>query len=349
MRRSVVSRARWMGRRGVSGEQVAERLSVPRTTVSSWTCSWRRDRCALQPRGRPPRQPTREERTAVLHVLGREGSGVGIPELRERFPAVAWRELEELRSRHARVVRRREARKAWRLEWTRPGAVWAADFTQAPSPVDGCEPRIQLVRDLGSQAQLLAMPARSESAAEVTLVLEQLFLQHGPPLVLKQDNGSGFIAEATLELCRKYGVLVLFSPPYYPRYNGACEAGVGSIKRRATCIAAGAGRPGAWTSDDVEAARLQANQCVRLGGSHGPSPEDLWCSRSPILQAERAAFQASYRHREERVRTEAGTPLDFFLNRAQQAIIDRAAIPAALVQHGYLKIRRGELLLTFRR
>jgi len=107
-------------------------------------------------------------------------------------------------------------------------------------------------------------------------------------------------------------------------------------------------RTGAWTSDDVEAARLQANQCVRVRGPSGPSPDDLWRSRSPVLPAERAAFQATYRHREARARAEAGTPLDLFLNRAEQAIIDRAAIPAALVQHGYLEIRRGELLRSKR-
>ena len=58
---------------------------------------------------------------------------------------------------------------------------------------------------------------------------------------------------------------------------------MGSLKYRAARIAAGAGRPGAWASDDVEAARLQAKQCVRVGGPHGPSPETLWRSRSPIL------------------------------------------------------------------
>ena len=52
--------------------------------------------------------------------------------------------------------------------------------------------------------------------------------------------------------------------------------------------------------------------------------------------------------REALARTETETPLDLFLNRAKQAIIDRAAIPAALVQHGYLKIRRGELLRSNR-
>ena len=99
---------------------------------------------------------------------------------------------------------------------------------------------------------------------------------------------------------------------------------------------------GTWATDDLKAARMLANQCVSVGGPCGPTPETLWNSRSPILQAERASFLATYGRRETLARTQSAIPLDLFLNRANQAIIDRMAIPAALVQHGYLKIRRGE-------
>ena len=71
-----------------------------------------------------------------------------------------------------------------------------------------------------------------------------------------------------------------------------------------------------------------------LGGGWGASPA--------------AAFQTTYRRREVLARIQSGIPLNLFLNRSQQAIIDRAAIPTALVQHGYLKIRRGELLRSNR-
>ena len=43
----------------------------------------------------------------------------------------------------------------------------------------------------------------------------------------------------------------LFSPPGVPRYNGAIEAGIGSLKARAEQHATRHGHRGAWTWDDV--------------------------------------------------------------------------------------------------
>jgi hypothetical protein len=43
--------------------------------------------------------------------------------------------------------------------------------------------------------------------------LEQLFLQHGPPLVLKRDNGSNLNQQAVDEVLARYLVLPLNSPP----------------------------------------------------------------------------------------------------------------------------------------
>jgi transposase InsO family protein len=51
-----------------------------------------------------------------------------------------------------------------------------------------------------------------------------IFSTHGPPLVLKTDNGSLFVAEPFEELLKQWQVLALLSPPRTPRYNGAVEA-----------------------------------------------------------------------------------------------------------------------------
>jgi len=42
-------------------------------------------------------------------------------------------------------------------------------------------------------------------------------------------NQSGHLQD----LLRKFGVIPLHSPPYFPKFNGACEAGIGSLKTRA--------------------------------------------------------------------------------------------------------------------
>jgi transposase InsO family protein len=126
------------------------------------------------------------------------------------------------------------------------------DFAEPPLAVDGIFPRILLVRDLSSGEVLAARATMGESSSEVVPILEELFKSLGAPLVVKSDNGSGLVDGDVPELRERYGVIALRSPPYTPSYNGACEAGVGSIKVRTARPAAQARRPGEWTTDDLE-------------------------------------------------------------------------------------------------
>jgi len=117
---------------------------------------------------------------------------------------------------------------------------------------------------------------------------------------------------------------------------------VGSIKNRARRIAAAAGRVGAWTSDDVERARLQANHGARVRTTRGTaSPEELFASRSAVRPAERELFleHVERRRRVERAAREISP--DASPPHAERAMIDRAAVTAALVQTDLLRIRRG--------
>ena len=60
--------------------------------------------------------------------------------------------------------------------------------------------------------------------------LEELFLQHGPPLVLKRDNGSNLNQQAVDEVLARYLVMPLNSPPHYAPYNGGMECAVRELK-----------------------------------------------------------------------------------------------------------------------
>ena len=62
--------------------------------------------------------------------------------------------------------------------------------------------------------------------------LEKLFAQYGPPLLLKRDNGSIFNNSAVDVVLSRWQVLPLNSPPYFPRYNGGIERGIGEIKAK---------------------------------------------------------------------------------------------------------------------
>jgi len=174
----------------------------------------------------------------------------------------------------------------------------------------------------------------------VVRALASHFRWHGTPLIVKNDNGSAYRAQMTKDLLRRHGVLQLFSPPRTPQYNGACEAGVGSIATRAHHHAAFFDRPGQWTADDVEAARRQANETARPWGWLGPSPLTVWEAKTPIGEEERRLFRASYEEYAQQERCMRQIDPQAKLDHWQQASIDRVAISRALVTHGYLEFRR---------
>jgi transposase InsO family protein len=225
------------------------------------------------------------------------------------------------------------------LHWTRPGTVWAADFAEPPQPIEGTYTRLLVVRDLASGCQLLWLPVPDESAATAAAALTALFRQHGPPLVLKSDNGSAFSAADVATVLTAWEVEQLFSPPRLPRYNGSCEAGIGSMKTRTHHEAARQGRPGEWTCDHAEAARLQANETARPWGSRGPTPAEVWQGRARPGPTERTAFREAVQRRAQEVRQEQGYTAEELLDRSAQAAVDRVALRDVLVAAGLLHIR----------
>jgi transposase InsO family protein len=237
----------------------------------------------------------------VLEVFHEVGPHVGLPTLRATFPTVPRSELTDLQAafrQHVRVTYRRSMEE---LHWTTPSRVWAMDHAQPPSPIDGCYRRVLAVRDLASGMQLAWLPVLDETAETTAAVLRMLFACHGAPLVLKSDNGSPFISQLLYELLAAWEVVPLFSPVQMPEYNASCEAGIGALKDRTSALAARSTRvldalgrafEGSllWTSDDLEAARRQANELHRPWGHRGPTRSELWAARSPITADERAAF-----------------------------------------------------------
>lgn len=349
MRRSAVGCARWMQQRGLSVEGAGELLGLSRPTLLGWSQSWRNLDRGLRARGRPARHAQPPERREVLALLTREGTGAPISWLQAQAPLVARRELEELRARVAYARRRRGWASFRELTWTTPGTVWAADFSQTPCRIEQDFDRLALVRDLSSQAQILAQPSSTESGAEARLAFEALIAEEGAPLVLKLDNGAGFIAHETRALLERHGILVLYSPARTPAYNGSCEAGGGSIKLRARRIAGAAGRPAAWTLDDIEEARLEANALPAPGGQEGLSREDLWQARAPVTPEQRAALQAAFQAELVRELARRGPPGDPWRDGTTRATLVRRALTRALIQRGYLVIRRGRVCPPNRR
>src|SRR5262249_48513611 len=125
------------------------------------------------------------------------------------------------------------------------------------------------------------------TATVLVPVLGQLFARYGPPLIMKSDNGSAFRSAQTKSFLEQAGVIPLYSPPHWPVYNGAVEAGIGSLKTRTDRHAAHQARGASWTSDDLAAAVHEANTQARY---HDRKPVDAWNDRIPIRPSERVLF-----------------------------------------------------------
>jgi transposase InsO family protein len=174
------------------------------------------------------------------------------------------------------------------VRWHRPGRVWAMDFSEAPQPIDGAYRYLLQVRDLASQYHLAALPVSDTTAATACGLLRALCVDGNAPIVLKVDNGSAFISADLRAWAAAAGTQLLYSPPRYPRYNGAIEASIAAITTRAHHVAAAAGHPESWTCQTVEHARNWANGIVRRPS--GQSAAAAWIQATPITQVERRRF-----------------------------------------------------------
>jgi transposase InsO family protein len=348
VRGSVVSVANHVIEQGYTLRQAADFLHLCPRTLREWQADCRHDLLHVHLLGRPLARPSVSDRNLVIELLDELGPATGIPTLRTCFPTMARAELEDILKRYRRVWRKLNLEVIHRLRWPIPGRVWAIDFTQAPSPIDGRFPYLLAVRDLASGQQLLWQPTRDLTAAVAQDALAALFDGHGSPLVLKMDNGSAFIAEALQNLLRPE-VTPLFSPPYYPRYNGAIEAGIGSLKTRTQAHASCQGHPAYWTCDDVAAAQDDANHNARPRGPSGPAPNDLWMQRSPITTDERQRFHDTLQRRQLEARLEHPIPLGQDLTTKELRSLERKAISRALVELGYLLFSRRRIHLAIKK
>jgi transposase InsO family protein len=167
---------------------------------------------------------------------------------------------------------------------------------------------------------------------------QRLFVLEAP-LVLKSDNGSAFISEEMARLVAEFEVLALFSPARTPRYNGGCEAGIGSFQPRVHHLSAWAGRAGDWTLDDVERARCETNELGRPFGRSQPTPGEAWANRPPIEPSLRQDFRELVDRFLDDEADRGVLRVDGRLGRARLAVATRAAVARALVDLGLLDIR----------
>ena len=313
---------------------VACRLRVPERTLRAWR---RMSQDEPQIRGRPPLSVPVDRRQQVVQFLHRvSGPAIGLAALRALFPDERRCTLADLLRRYRAVWRRRHQRQGYRLQWHRPGTVWAMDHSQATQLIDGQYEQIFAVRDLASHRQLAWRGVPSAGAAEACDILEELFVRYGPPLVMKSDQGSAFIAELTQDLFERRQVTPLFSPKGLPQYNGALERANGTHKVYTHQHAVAEGRSRYWTTADLDAARHLANTITRPWGHQGPCPDEAWQQREPITDQQRDEFARELESQRHLACSELGFTNRENLTPIQEDRLERLAISQTLLTLGYL-------------
>jgi Integrase core domain len=324
--------------KGWRWHQIARLLHLSARTLRRWCHA---PLVALMPRGRPVQRSAREAREEVIRWLDKHGPHLGVPALRTCFPQMGHAELSDLVRRYRRVWRARHRVPLRVLHWSGIGRVWAIDFTGPLLTLEGDGRFVLAVRELASGRQLLWRAVKEATGEVVREALADLFAWHGAPLVLKCDNGSVFTCAAVGELLAARGVIVLYSPPYWPRYNGAIEAGIGSLKERTAACAARSDHAGVWTWDDLAAAQAEANAQSRPWCEGAASADSVWEGGAPITVEERASFAAAVAEAYKERLVEACA--DDREKVTSEASVVRSAIELALVKCGYLQYRRRSI------
>ncbi len=336
VRRCVAAACQRVRSRGVPAVQVTRQLGLSARTARRWR-QRATTNCVMR-RGRPSHCATRQARNEVIQFLRQRGPATPLAAVRAAFPALCRQELAQLLKRYRQVLRRRAQRRQSRLEWRRAGAVWAADFKERREPLEGRYGWLLSIKDLGSGFQLAWEPLVQATAAAVQAVYAQLFEEHGPPLVLKSDNGGQFKADETKDLLAEYRVLPLYSPKRRPQYNGGVERANGQVASYQEAVAQFHNRPAGPTCDDAEHARRLANELSHPRGWQGPTAYQLWDQRAPLTPQERTQFLEAVQAGRTIARAHWNFAPDAALTHDQAAAVDRRAIRDALLQHDLLII-----------
>ncbi len=308
---------------GLAVEEIAHGSGVPAATLREWNRKTADDEIGSPRHGRPAVEVDLRTRQAICEAMALLGPRVSIKALKRLFPLVPKRFLARMRRRFRRVYQRRGRIGALSLLWIRPRTVWGIDGLDPPADIGGDCTKALIVRDLASGRVLANQAVSAEDTASAVALLGRLFAELGPPLVLKADNGSGFSNDEVRALCARWRVVILYSPPHSPWYQGHIETGMSAVRDAVDEIVARAGRIGRWTQADLDLARIELNQNPKVAHA-GKSPAQAWRQSPAISTEERECFYARYSAKS------SGNAVD--------PALERSVIQTVLVESGLLEI-----------
>jgi putative transposase len=217
---------------------LAERRRAAEHLENEFAVSERRacqvTRIARSTKRRPSGRTEEVELMTAVHRLSERYPRFGYRKIFHRLQLEGWRVGRErvrlLRRREGLRVprkglkrRRRGASTTGPTEALHPNHVWSYDFV-ADQTVDGRTLRFLTVIDEHTRQGLWIECARHLTSVDVVRVLDQLVELHGPPAVVKSDNGSEFVATKVQEWIKSRGIDARFIDPGSPWQNGHNES-----------------------------------------------------------------------------------------------------------------------------
>jgi transposase InsO family protein len=154
----------------------------------------------------------------------------GVGRLYQQYQGqISRRDLQALTETVRREFAQQRQAALRRITWHFPGLLWSLDDAELVR-LASHQLHLHQVQDLASRYKFTPWVGERVLGESVAGRLERLFLRHGPPLVLKRDNGSNLNHQAVDEVLARYLVIPLNSPPHYPPYNGGMECAVRELK-----------------------------------------------------------------------------------------------------------------------
>ncbi len=167
------------------------------------------------------------------------------------------------------------------------------------------------------------------NAKDVVSYLEEAFLRHGPPLVIKHDGGKIFHDDDVRKLLDRYQVVELTGPRHFPQYNGKKERSFRDV--RAYERAMHKQYPWMPLAERIKAAIKDLND-------DRPRPVLSGCTAAEVYERDRIALPDRAQFKKEVEQTKL-TLLAQAASREEQDSAGRRAVETVLSRYGFLEFR----------
>lgn len=144
---------------------------------------------------------------------------------------ISRREFRKLVRLKRFEVKRERRRAQDKILYQKVNAIWSIDDSMVFRDENGGKMTMHVLRDLASKYQFAKPSQGLLSGEDVAKNLEVQIKKYGAPLFLKSDLGLNLLkCKSMMRVLKKYLIIPIPSPGYYPQYNGSLERGNGEIK-----------------------------------------------------------------------------------------------------------------------